>query len=132
MSRSLVALFSLVLVLSACHHGRNAAPVGIPALDAKVVAQGDSIFGAISCARCHGAKGVGGQNGPSLVTGPWLQVSGSIDDITKIIISGVPVAQIKGAGRTRAMGARGGPANLTDDQARAVATYVYTISRDKK
>jgi hypothetical protein len=30
------------------------------------------------------------------------------------------------------MGARGGPANLTDDQARAVATYVYTISRDKK
>lgn len=130
MVRVVVAL-TVVLVFGACHRAPMNAPTGTASLDAKLVAEGDSIFAAISCSRCHGAKGVGGANGPSLVAGPWLHINGSLDDITRIIISGVPREQLKGEGRTRAMNPRGGPANLTDAQARAVATYVYSISRAK-
>jgi|LakMenEpi03Aug12_release.lakeMendotaPanAssembly.Ray.scaffolds.fasta_scaffold1097941_2 mono/diheme cytochrome c family protein len=131
MSRPWVALFALLLVTSACHRAKATPGEGLASLDAKVVAQGDSIFAAISCARCHGAKGVGGTNGPSLVAGAWLHIGGSIDEITQLIITGVAREKIKDAARTRAMNPRGGPANLTDEQARAVATYVYTISRAK-
>jgi mono/diheme cytochrome c family protein len=100
--------------------------------DARLVAQGDSIFKAISCARCHGADGAGSETGPSLVSGPWLHVDGSVAAIAAIIVSGVPREALKGEGRTRAMGARGGPANLSDAQVQAVASYVYTISRAKR
>ncbi len=60
MSRPWVAWFAVLLVTSACHRAKATPGEGLASLDAKVVAQGDSIFAAISCARCHGAKGGGG------------------------------------------------------------------------
>jgi mono/diheme cytochrome c family protein len=132
MTRVLVAITALALTTGACHRAKPAAPSGTAGLDARVIAQGDSIFAAISCSRCHGAKGVGGGNGPSLVDGPWLHIAGTVEEIAQVITTGITVAQIKGEGRTRAMNPRGGPANLTDEQVRAVAAYVYTISRGKR
>src|SRR6185369_11538539 len=103
---------------------------GLPSgVTPQMVQLGDSIFNTASCQRCHGKQGVGAQNGPALASGKWTHITGSYDEIVKIITTGVPQQDIKDPSRRFAMRARGGvqPA-LTDDQVRAVAAYVYTIS----
>ena len=107
-----------------------------PGVTAQMVAEGDSIFNntvpqITPCARCHGVKGVGAQNGPSLVAGKWLQSDGSFDGIVGTITNGVPRGQIKDPSHTNGMTARGGPLRLTDPQIKSVAAYIYSISRAK-
>lgn len=120
--------------LVAC--GRTAAvqtaagPAYPPGITAALVARGDSLFNNGSCVRCHGARGIGGQNGPSLVNGPWLHHRGTPDEIAATIATGVPRTALKDASR-RPMNPRGGPMNLTDEQVKAVAAYVWSISRAK-
>ena len=96
------------------------------------IAMGDSIFNAGACQRCHGQKGIGAQNGPSLVAGPWLQSTGKYEEIVATITTGVPRTALKDQTRRFPMNPRGGPMNLNDDQVKAVAAYVYSISRDRK
>ena len=96
------------------------------------IAMGDSIFNAGACQRCHGQKGIGAQNGPSLVAGPWLQSTGKYEEIVATITTGVPRTALKDQTRRFPMNPRGGPMNLDDDQVKAVAAYVYSISRDRK
>jgi mono/diheme cytochrome c family protein len=131
----------LVAALTACH--RPGAPATPPANSAgpalpsgvtqAMIAQGDSIFHspAASCGRCHGSNGEGATNAPSLRTGPWLQTDGSFEKIVAVIVTGVPRAQIKVATRPFAMNPRGGPMNLSDEQASSVAAYIWSISREK-
>jgi mono/diheme cytochrome c family protein len=131
-SRVLLAI--PLLLLAACGGARHAPAksTGLPAgITAQAIATGDSIFSKSGCQRCHGAGAVGAQNGPSLVAGKWLQVDGSFDAIARLVTTGVPKDSIKVSTHPFAMRARGGPANLTDDQVRAVSAYVYTISRKK-
>lgn len=96
-----------------------------------MIALGDSLFHAGSCQRCHGAAGVGATNGPTLTTGAWLHVDGSFARLVSLITTGVPRDSLKVTTR-RPMNPRGGPMNLTDAQVRAVAGYVFTISRGKR
>jgi mono/diheme cytochrome c family protein len=103
-------------------------PTGVTAA---LVAQGDSLFNNGSCVRCHGARGVGAQNGPSLVSGPWLHHRGTPAEIAGTITTGVPRTALKNTERRFPMNPRGGPMNLTDDQVKAVAAYVWSISRAK-
>jgi mono/diheme cytochrome c family protein len=110
---------------------RLANPPASPAPDARLVAQGDSLFNNGACVRCHGRGGIGGNNGPSLVTGPWLHADGSLPALSRVITSGVPRDSIRDASRRFAMNPRGGPMNLTDTQVSAVAAYVWSISRAK-
>lgn len=135
-----IASFAL-LIVAAC--GRSATPPAsapapvaktnaAPAVAPALIAEGDSLFNTGACVRCHGARGVGGANGPSLVTGPWLQQQGSVDELTALIIAGVPRERLKDPTRRFAMNPRGGPMNLNDPQARALASYVWSISRDKR
>jgi mono/diheme cytochrome c family protein len=94
------------------------------------IALGDSIFNTGSCARCHGAKGIGAANAPALNDAQWLQLrTGAYDEIVGIITTGVPAAAIKDSTHKTPMGARGGRMSLTDTQIKAVAAYVYSISR---
>jgi mono/diheme cytochrome c family protein len=93
---------------------------------------GDSIFHAGACQRCHGQKGVGANNGPSLVAGPWLHHTGKYEEIVGTITNGIPATEIKEASHRFPMRPRGGPMNLDDDQVKAVAAYVWSISREKK
>lgn len=95
------------------------------------IARGDSLFNAGACQRCHGQKGVGAPNGPSLVSGPWLHVDGSQAQIAALITAGVPREALKDTTRRFAMRARGGPMNLTDAQVQDLAAYVVSISRSK-
>ena len=95
------------------------------------IARGDSLFNAGACQRCHGQRGVGAQNGPSLVSGPWLHVDGSSAQIAALIVAGVPREAITDTTRRFPMRPRGGPMNLTDAQVQDLAAYVVSISRAK-
>lgn len=94
-----------------------------------MVSTGDSLFHARNCKNCHGPDGKGAQNGPDLTSGNFMHISGSYDDIVKIITTGVPKSEIKDPSHQYAMrpGGGGNPP-LTPDQIRDVAAYVYTLS----
>lgn len=135
-----VVLLALVAIGTACSSSAGtttsagAAPAvvaGPSAAELASIARGDSLFNTGGCQRCHGQKGIGAQNGPSLVEGQWLHADGTVAGITAVITNGVAQAQIKDATRRFAMRPRGGPMSLTDEQVADVAAYVVSISRAK-
>ncbi len=108
----------------------NASSSALPAgVTPTMVALGDSLFNNGGCQRCHGKMGAGAVNAPGFKGIKWQHGSGSYTDIVKTITEGVPLTAIKDPTRKFAMRARGGPMALSDDQIKAVAGYVYTISR---
>lgn len=137
-----ITLGALTLfTLAACHRGsgtsgatpKAAAASAGPRLPAGVtlamVSEGDSLFHARSCVRCHGQKAVGGANAPTLVKTAWDHGSGSYEDIAKTIITGVPKEQFKVPSRPNPMRARGGQQPLlTDPQVNAIAAYVWSLN----
>lgn len=85
---------------------------------------GRALFrGAANCAVCHGEEGRGSEVGPDLTDRVWLHGDGSYRMITKLIRHGV----------TRYESTEGQPmpmrgwAPINDDEARAVAAYVWSI-----
>ena len=103
---------------------------GLPSgVTVAMVATGDSLFHARSCARCHGADAKGAKNGPDLTTTTHLHIDGSYDSFVRIITTGVPASEIKDKSHQFAMRARGGQQPvLTDDQVKDVAAYIYSLS----
>ncbi|MGE0551942.1 MAG: cytochrome c [Gemmatimonadales bacterium] len=100
-------------------------------VDDQMVARGRSVYSNGACARCHGPGGGGGQLGPSLVRGGWLQIGGSYEEIVRVVTTGVPESRIRNRSYRLAMHPRGGAMNLSDPDIRAVSAYVWTISRKK-
>jgi mono/diheme cytochrome c family protein len=97
-------------------------PAGVtPAM----VEEGNTLYhGAGICYTCHGQNGVGVTGlGPALGDAEWLHSDGSYDAIVAQILKGVSAGESKTG---VAMPAKGGSA-ITDDQARAVAAYVYSL-----
>jgi mono/diheme cytochrome c family protein len=96
-----------------------------------MIALGDSIFhGKVAggtCITCHqaNAKGIPGL-AADLTDKTWLHGDGSLAAIIATIEKGVP----KPKQAVSPMLPRGGT-NLTSDQIRAVAAYVYSLSRPK-
>ena len=90
-----------------------------------MVEEGQSIFhGAGICYTCHTEGGAGGPLAPDLTDDVWLNVDGEYESIVQLVITGVPQpVEHPGTMQPRA----GMP--LTDDQVRAVAAYVYALSR---
>jgi len=92
-----------------------------------MVALGDRIYhgkvGGAACAGCHGESGTGSPLGPSLAGGKWLWSDGSLAGILKVITSGVPQPK-----QYRSPMPPMGGAQLTTQQASAVAAYVWSIS----
>lgn len=142
---STAVVLGLALTSSACARGAHvssisastpaptlAAPALPDGVTMALIATGDSLFNSGACVRCHGARGVGGENAPSLVSGPWLHQRGSFDEIVATVTTGVPRSALKDTTRRFPMNPRGGPMKLTDDQVRAVAAYVWSISREKR
>lgn len=101
-----------------------------PGVTKDQLALGDRIFHGEAvngtCAGCHGSDGRGSPVGADLTTGPWLWSDGSLDGIAKTIIQGVAKPKQVGG----AMPPLGGTA-LKPDEVKAVAAYVYAISRQK-
>ena len=140
---SLPRIVPLVLLLAACGgaaatsstSSAGAAPAAARAPSPEMlasIARGDSLFNAGACQRCHGQKGIGAPNGPSLVAGPWLHVDGTQASIAALIVRGVPREAVTDSTRRFPMRPRGGPMNLTDDQAQDLAAYVVSISGAKR
>lgn len=94
-----------------------------------MIAEGDSLFHSSGCVRCHGADAKGAQNGPNLTGPTFLHVNGTYPDFVRLITSGVPADSIKDSSHRFPMRPRGGGQHpLTDDQVKAVAAYVYSLS----
>jgi mono/diheme cytochrome c family protein len=92
----------------------------------EMVELGDRIFhgqvAAGTCAGCHGANGQGTPLGPDLTSGRWQWGTGSLSDIQRTILHGVP----KPKEYRSPMPPMGG-AQLTQAQVAAVAAYVWGL-----
>lgn len=104
----------------------GAAPAMItpaPAANAALIAAGNTVFHDNSCIACHGPEAKGTAVGPDLTDATWLTGDGSVAAITQIIEQGVDEPkQFRSP-----MPAMGG-ANLSDEDLKAVATYVWSLS----
>ena len=90
-----------------------------------MVDQGKTVFESAGfCYTCHGQNAEGTQLGPNLTDDTWLHVDGSYEQIVDLIDSGVPEAkEFPGI-----MVPRGG-SGISDDDLRAVAAYVWSLSQ---
>jgi mono/diheme cytochrome c family protein len=96
-----------------------------PGVTQEMVTQGEQIYkGAGSCFACHGPDAGGTPLAPALNDPTWLHIDGSLDAIAELVTAGVPTPKEHPA----PMPARGG-SQITDDQVRQVAAYLYSISR---
>ena len=91
-----------------------------------MVTEGQQIYGGAGlCATCHGPVGEV-FIGPSLIDAELLNGSGTYDEIVTAITEGVALADVKNAMGVM-MPPRGG-SSITDDQIKALAVYVWTLS----
>lgn len=92
----------------------------------EMIAQGKTIFtGPGICATCHGPEGKGVPNlGADLTDGEWLHNDGSYAAIVETITAGVP-AEKSSTGTP--MPPKGG-STITDEQVKAAAAYVWSLS----
>ncbi|MFW6040063.1 MAG: c-type cytochrome [Gemmatimonadota bacterium] len=92
-----------------------------------MVEEGEEIFsGAGICQTCHGADGTGLPNlGGDLTDEEWVHSDGSYEAIVETIMTGV-TADESTVGVP--MPEKGGT-SISDEQVRAVAAYVWTLSK---
>lgn len=106
--------------------GAAALPVP-PGATQDMVALGDRIFhgqaAGGTCIACHGPSGTGTPLGPDLTKNKWLWSDGSWAGLTKSITDGV----MKPKQYRSAMPPNGG-AQLTPEETKAVAAYVWALS----
>lgn len=116
----------LTALLGAALSGQSAAQAADslpPGVTPALIEAGRKVYsGAGLCFACHGPAGKG-TVGANLTDGEWAHGDGSLDAILRTIIEGVPAAQ---ATNKVAMPPKGG-AKLNDEQARAVAAYVWSF-----
>jgi mono/diheme cytochrome c family protein len=92
---------------------------------AEMVASGATTFSGV-CAACHGPDAKGTQLAPNLTDAEWINITGTYDEIQNLVKTGVPTPKAAPA----PMPAMGG-AQLTDDQVKAVAAYVWSLGGGK-
>ena len=119
--------FGLLLAFAAVLGARPAVAQAPAAVTAAAIAQGDSLFHTTgNCYACHGANAQGAV-GPNLTDAEWIHSDGSYDAIVKQINVGVTAEQAK----TKIPMPPKGGATITDDQVKAIAAYVYSLSHKK-
>ena len=92
-----------------------------------LINEGEPLYKGIAlCFACHGPTGQGVPGaGVNLTDAEWLHTDGSYEGILEQILTGVGVDKTKSG---VIMLPRGGSV-ITDDQARAVAAYVWSLRR---
>lgn len=101
---------------------------GQPAMSDSLIQAGRKVYiGLGQCARCHGDQGQGTEEGVPLVSGSWKLGDGSYDWLVHVIRH----AGVSARGRDGERQAMRGPALLFPDEIRAVASYVWSISRGR-
>ena len=90
-----------------------------------MVAKGKKIFGGAGlCMACHGPQGKG-LTGPDLTDKTWLHHDGSYQALVKQITAGIDDKATKSG---VIMPPKGG-SGISDEDVKAVAAYVWTLSR---
>lgn len=116
-------LLSFAVLLGA----RSAAAQSSAAVTPAAIAKGDTVFHTKgNCYACHGANAEG-TVGPNLTDAEWIHSDGSYDAIVKGVIEGVTKEQAKSG---IPMPPKGG-STISDDEVKAVAAYVYSLSHKK-
>lgn len=104
------------------------APSEAPAAEASssaLIARGDAVFhGPGNCYACHGSKGVG-LVGPNLTDSEWVHSKGTLEEIEAQINHGVTKEESKSG---IPMPPKGGAA-ISDEDVKACAAYVYSLSQ---
>ncbi len=91
---------------------------------AEMVAQGKAIFTGVGlCHTCHMADGTGGPLAPDLTDGQWINTDGTYEGIVNLVLTGVPEPKE----HPGIMLPKGG-STISDEEVRAVAAYVWTLS----
>ncbi len=92
-----------------------------------MIAEGKTLFGGQGlCMVCHGTNAKGIPNlGADLTDAEWLQTDGSYDGILQTVSTGVPADKSTSG---TVMPPKGG-SNISDEQMKAVAAYVWSLSR---
>jgi mono/diheme cytochrome c family protein len=117
----------LLLAFAAVLGARPAAAQAPAAVTPAAIALGDSLFHSKgNCYACHGANAQGAV-GPNLTDAEWIHSDGSYDAIVKQITTGVTAEESKSK---IPMPPKGG-SQITDDEVKAVAAYVYSLSHKK-
>lgn len=117
----------LLLALAAVLGGRPAVAQAPAGATPAAIALGDSLFHSKgNCYACHGANAEG-TIGPNLTDAEWIHSDGSYDAIVKQITTGVTAEESKSK---VPMPPKGG-SQITDDEVKAVAAYVYSLSHKK-
>jgi mono/diheme cytochrome c family protein len=98
-----------------------AAPTGVTS---ELIAQGDKVFhGPGNCYACHGSNAQGSV-GPNLTDAEWIHSKGTFEEIVAQVTKGVPKEESKSG---IPMPPKGG-GTISDDDVKAVAAYVYSLS----
>ena len=117
----------LLLAFAAVLGGRPAVAQAPAAVTPAAIALGDSLFHSKgNCYACHGANAQGAV-GPNLTDAEWIHSDGSYDAIVKQITTGVTAEE---STSKIPMPPKGG-SQITDDEVKAVAAYVYSLSHKK-
>ena len=117
----------LLLAFLAALGGRAAVAQAPAAVTPAAITLGDSLFHSKgNCYACHGANAQGAV-GPNLTDAEWIHSDGSYDAIVKQITTGVTAEESKSK---IPMPPKGG-SQITDDEVKAVAAYVYSLSHKK-
>jgi mono/diheme cytochrome c family protein len=117
----------LLIAFAAVLGARPAVAQAPAAVTPAAIALGDSLFHSKgNCYACHGANAQGAV-GPNLTDAEWIHSDGSYDAIVKQITTGVTAEESKSK---IPMPPKGG-SQITDDEVKAVAAYVYSLGHKK-
>jgi len=94
---------------------------------AALLQTGQRLYAEGSCFRCHGQQATGGDLGPNLTDGEWVQSDGSLDGIHETIFWGVRRRDFADPSRRFEMNPQGGM-QLELEDVRALAAYVWSLS----
>jgi cbb3-type cytochrome c oxidase subunit III len=90
----------------------------------ELIAKGDSIYHKSGlCYACHGSNAEGAV-GPNLTDAEWIHGDGSLEMIAATVTAGIPKEKAKSG---IMMPPKGG-STITDEEVKAVAAYVYSLS----
>jgi hypothetical protein len=111
----------------------NAQPAKLPPLPkgmtVKMLQQGDALFrGKGGCTTCHGQEATGMPNMGSSLTGGLHFIPLEWGPIDSLILAGIPEPITRTA---IAMPPRGAGSNLTPEESRFIAAYVWAISQTR-
>jgi cbb3-type cytochrome c oxidase subunit III len=113
---------ALAAILAPTALGAQTLPEGVTP---PMIETGAKLFrGQGLCAACHGPDGKG-VVGPNLTDTLWLHGTGGYEEIIRLITDGVPQDRAKSG---TMMPPRGG-SRLSDAEVKAVAAYVWSLSR---